>query len=227
MIRRPPRSTLFPYTTLFRSVWDRSPKYLGGQDGHESNPNVNQFVREPGHIEYAGRLGLGVYDLDKIKVTSVEICCRWHCSQICCPRSFGTGPSTLRTHCAKPASNGCMCQPAGNKPGASKVSRRPRSIARAPSRQWRPPSSTAWTLPQPRGCPGWTPTVGDSPANRRAHFSTTRQPAAPHWPRRKLLPMEPKLLSALRRKTSRRSPACCGSLAISTSQIGRASYMER
>src|SRR2546425_8984433 len=25
MIRRPPRSTLFPYTTLFRSVWTRSP----------------------------------------------------------------------------------------------------------------------------------------------------------------------------------------------------------
>src|SRR3712207_9125685 len=24
MIRRPPRSTLFPYTTLFRSVWDDS-----------------------------------------------------------------------------------------------------------------------------------------------------------------------------------------------------------
>src|SRR5256885_12187934 len=23
MIRRPPRSTLFPYTTLFRSTWDR------------------------------------------------------------------------------------------------------------------------------------------------------------------------------------------------------------
>src|SRR5258708_24339462 len=23
MIRRPPRSTLFPYTTLFRSAWDR------------------------------------------------------------------------------------------------------------------------------------------------------------------------------------------------------------
>src|SRR3712207_7205469 len=25
MIRRPPRSTLFPYTTLFRSLWDRGP----------------------------------------------------------------------------------------------------------------------------------------------------------------------------------------------------------
>src|SRR5258708_16923982 len=24
MIRRPPRSTLFPYTTLFRSLWDAS-----------------------------------------------------------------------------------------------------------------------------------------------------------------------------------------------------------
>src|SRR2546427_8297581 len=35
MIRRPPRSTLFPYTTLFRSgdlvAPDRSPTYRGGQ----------------------------------------------------------------------------------------------------------------------------------------------------------------------------------------------------
>ena len=44
-----------------------------GPDDHESNPNVNQFVREPGHIEYAASLGLGVYDLDKIKVTSLEV----------------------------------------------------------------------------------------------------------------------------------------------------------
>src|SRR2546430_8748308 len=33
MIRRPPRSTLFPYTTLFRSVWagtmERAPRYPG------------------------------------------------------------------------------------------------------------------------------------------------------------------------------------------------------
>src|SRR5256712_7441470 len=37
MIRRPPRSTLFPYTTLFRSI-DRAPDDLGdagrGQMGH-------------------------------------------------------------------------------------------------------------------------------------------------------------------------------------------------
>src|SRR5438874_3119931 len=27
MIRRPPRSTLFPYTTLFRSVWEAGQKF--------------------------------------------------------------------------------------------------------------------------------------------------------------------------------------------------------
>src|SRR5258705_5986886 len=42
MIRRPPRSTLFPYTTLFRSIrgnsrtfgWSRSLAVLNGDDGH-------------------------------------------------------------------------------------------------------------------------------------------------------------------------------------------------
>src|SRR2546425_4301541 len=30
MIRRPPRSTLFPYTTLFRSLWNALPLILAG-----------------------------------------------------------------------------------------------------------------------------------------------------------------------------------------------------
>jgi len=55
------------------SVWDRSAKYLGAAADHGDNPNVNEFVREPGHIEYAARLGLGVYELDKIKVASIEV----------------------------------------------------------------------------------------------------------------------------------------------------------
>src|SRR2546427_9172022 len=33
MIRRPPRSTLFPYTTLFRSPQGRERPHFGGQDG--------------------------------------------------------------------------------------------------------------------------------------------------------------------------------------------------
>src|SRR2546428_9124293 len=33
MIRRPPRSTLFPYTTLFRSRLDRAARHAGGHAG--------------------------------------------------------------------------------------------------------------------------------------------------------------------------------------------------
>src|SRR5256885_5689477 len=40
MIRRPPRSTLFPYTTLFRSI---TIDYLPGTD--EQQKNVAEYVR--------------------------------------------------------------------------------------------------------------------------------------------------------------------------------------
>src|SRR5215470_18160699 len=40
MIRRPPRSTLFPYTTLFRSASDRGPVAFGGAAG--SRPAADQ-----------------------------------------------------------------------------------------------------------------------------------------------------------------------------------------
>src|SRR3712207_7637549 len=44
MIRRPPRSTLFPYTTLFRSVQDHvcadAGSHRPGTDGIASNPEV-------------------------------------------------------------------------------------------------------------------------------------------------------------------------------------------
>src|SRR5256885_11202737 len=39
MIRRPPRSTLFPYTTLFRSLWKFDPFA-----GRERAPHVNRGV---------------------------------------------------------------------------------------------------------------------------------------------------------------------------------------
>src|SRR3954463_6751776 len=40
MIRRPPRSTLFPYTTLFRSLGDRRPAV--GQNLHRRPSDVHQ-----------------------------------------------------------------------------------------------------------------------------------------------------------------------------------------
>ena len=39
----------------------------------DADPNVNILIREPGHVEYAGRLGLGVADLAKIRVEEIEV----------------------------------------------------------------------------------------------------------------------------------------------------------
>jgi hypothetical protein len=56
------------------SIWDRSPKYLKFNDAgsRDSDPNVNILIREPGHVEYAARLGLGIADLAKIRVEEIE-----------------------------------------------------------------------------------------------------------------------------------------------------------
>src|SRR5438874_5287430 len=54
MLRRPPRSTLFPYTTLFRSVADVPPERL--DDGLERSGH--ELVAAPEHHERAGRVGL-------------------------------------------------------------------------------------------------------------------------------------------------------------------------
>src|SRR5688572_31863800 len=46
MIRRPPRSTLFPYTTLFRSLGELRARLLAGADGHEGADRLaGQLVR--------------------------------------------------------------------------------------------------------------------------------------------------------------------------------------
>jgi hypothetical protein len=56
------------------SIYDRSPQYLKVDDGaaRDADPNVNILIREPGHVEYAAKLGLGVADLARIKVQDIE-----------------------------------------------------------------------------------------------------------------------------------------------------------
>ena len=39
----------------------------------DADPNVNIIIREPGHIEYAATLGLGVDDLKKIQVQEIVV----------------------------------------------------------------------------------------------------------------------------------------------------------
>lgn len=53
------------------SVWNRDMKYVNGR--RPLDPNSNAFIREPGHIEYASGLGLGVYDQKAIRNTKLEI----------------------------------------------------------------------------------------------------------------------------------------------------------
>src|SRR3712207_8882584 len=66
MIRRPPRSTLFPYTTLFRSDAEAEPDvilalpfYLLGGDGSGPSENVDGAVAQEDrviiHLQYADR----------------------------------------------------------------------------------------------------------------------------------------------------------------------------
>ena len=57
------------------SIWDRSPASLKMDDtrARDADPNVNIIIREPGHVEYAASLGLGVYDLAKIAVQNLTV----------------------------------------------------------------------------------------------------------------------------------------------------------
>jgi uncharacterized protein (DUF362 family) len=57
------------------SIWDRSPKHLKVDDiaARDRDPDVNLLIREPGHVEYAAGLGLGVYDREKIRVEEIVV----------------------------------------------------------------------------------------------------------------------------------------------------------
>jgi len=57
------------------SIWDRSPEHLKADDteARDADPNSNILIREPGHVEYASRLGLGVADRERIRVQNLEV----------------------------------------------------------------------------------------------------------------------------------------------------------
>jgi uncharacterized protein (DUF362 family) len=51
------------------SIFERARTTLG----NNRDPNKNAFIREPGHVEYAGKLGLGVYEQERIRVKEIEL----------------------------------------------------------------------------------------------------------------------------------------------------------
>lgn len=52
------------------SLFDRSSSHLGEDN---SDAHFNHFIREPGHVEYASRLGLGIYDPQQIKIKAIDL----------------------------------------------------------------------------------------------------------------------------------------------------------
>jgi hypothetical protein len=57
------------------SIWDRAEATLDFNNGRrrDDDPNTNIIIREPGHVEYAAKLGLGVHQLNKIRVKEVAV----------------------------------------------------------------------------------------------------------------------------------------------------------
>lgn len=53
------------------SLWDRSMSKI--DRGAHLDFHKNTFIREPGHIEFAAKLGLGEYEKNRIRVTPVEL----------------------------------------------------------------------------------------------------------------------------------------------------------
>jgi uncharacterized protein (DUF362 family) len=53
------------------SIWDRSPERI--KAAGDSDSEFNRFIREPGHIEFASKLGLGVYDIAQIKQKEITL----------------------------------------------------------------------------------------------------------------------------------------------------------
>jgi uncharacterized protein (DUF362 family) len=53
------------------SIFNRGMEHI--KRGPELDPNFNSFIREPGHVEYASHLGLGIYDKAKISEKVVTI----------------------------------------------------------------------------------------------------------------------------------------------------------
>lgn len=57
------------------SIWNRDVTTLDFNNGknRDADPNTNIIIREPGHVEFAAKLGLGVHELDKIRVKEIAL----------------------------------------------------------------------------------------------------------------------------------------------------------
>src|SRR3712207_6971184 len=71
MIRRPPRSTLFPYTTLFRSPWTAESTLLWGLGAADAFPTGDVALLRAARVAY-GRPELDLRGLEDRKSTRLN-----------------------------------------------------------------------------------------------------------------------------------------------------------
>jgi hypothetical protein len=55
------------------SIYERNRARLGSRDQRDADPNVEVLIREPGHVAFAARLGLGIADKRRIRVTDLQV----------------------------------------------------------------------------------------------------------------------------------------------------------
>src|SRR2546430_7404616 len=95
MIRRPPRSTLFPYTTLFRSldVWQR--QYLGTDPSAERQHFIQRGDRKSTRLNSShSQISYAVFCLKKKNLVDNE--------HLCVPDNT---PRSITRHNAQPSTN--------------------------------------------------------------------------------------------------------------------------
>src|SRR5689334_24790965 len=70
MLRRPPRSTLFPYTTLFRSDPDDTATSFSAIRSDSPSTNANEMLRLPGRRRSGSVIGSGPLDRKSTRLNS-------------------------------------------------------------------------------------------------------------------------------------------------------------
>ena len=177
------------------SIYDRSPRYLKMDDGaaRDADPNVNIIIREPGHVEYAAKLGLGVADLAQDQGPGHRGMTVLLVAGGPAVPLLDAGAESARRRSSRRGSSGCACRPSRPRRGGRPASRRAHErggpgAARDAARARHQPARTG-------------PGLGDAqPLGRRERVAlpcatppgststSAAAPARPRWPPRRRPP---------------------------------------